>query len=123
MKFCNMWKFVCSAKVKITVIENRIEEVTRAVARAMKTRATARAERKKTQPDSTHRGIFFNGAGDGSNQRVRGPTRDVAPSSSQIKNLIARKCQKDLEDRTAVRIADIRCSVTTTTFTHPHIHK
>jgi len=118
-----MWKFVCSAKVKITVIENRIEEVTRAVARAMKTRATARAERKKTQPDSTHRGIFFNGAGDGSNQRVRGPTRDVAPSSSQIKNLIARKCQKDLEDRTAVRIADIRCSVTTTTFTHPHIHK
>ncbi|EFX62815.1 hypothetical protein DAPPUDRAFT_269670 [Daphnia pulex] len=38
-----------------------------AVARAMKTRATVRAERKKTQPDSTHRGIFFNGAGDGLN--------------------------------------------------------
>jgi hypothetical protein len=78
--------------------------LTRAVARAMKTRATARAERKKTQPDSTHRGIFFNGAGDGSNQRVRGPTRDVAPSSSQIKNLTARKCQKYLEDRIAAEL-------------------
>ena len=47
----------------------------RAVARAMKTRATARAERKKPQPDSTHRGIFFNGADDGLNPRVRGPAQ------------------------------------------------
>jgi hypothetical protein len=37
----------------------------RAVARAMKTRATARAERKKTQPDSTHRGIFLTGRATG----------------------------------------------------------
>jgi hypothetical protein len=33
----------------------------RAVARAMKTRAPVRAERKKNQPDSTHRGIFLTG--------------------------------------------------------------
>ncbi len=38
---------------------------TRAVARAMKTRATAWAERKKTQPDSTHRGIFLTGQATG----------------------------------------------------------
>jgi hypothetical protein len=60
----------------------------RAVARAMKTRATARVERKKTQPDSTHRGIFFNGAGDGLNPRVCGSTRAVAPSSSHIEKLV-----------------------------------
>jgi hypothetical protein len=32
---------------------------------AMKTRATARAERKKNQPDSTHRGIFLTGRATG----------------------------------------------------------
>jgi hypothetical protein len=57
------------------------EPYSRAVARAMKTRATARAERKKNQPDSTHRGIFFNGAGDGLNPRYRGPTN---PSGGAI---------------------------------------
>ncbi len=71
----------------VAVTEVGYAVLLRAVARAMETRATARAERKKPQPDSTHRGIFFNGADDGSNQRARGPTRDVAPSSSQIKNL------------------------------------
>jgi hypothetical protein len=68
----------------------------RAVARAMKTRATARAERKKPQPDSTHRGIFFNGAGDGLNRRVRGPTRAVAQSSSHIEKLVTQySCVKN----------------------------
>ncbi len=73
-------------------------DLSRAVARAMKTWATVRAKEKKNQLNSTRH--FLNGAGDGSNRRIGGPTQDVTPSISQIKNLTAsaaRKCQKNPE--------------------------
>jgi hypothetical protein len=71
--------------------------MSRAVARAMKARAKVRAKGKNNATRLNPSRHFFNGAGDGSNRRVHGPTRDVAPSIGQIKNLTARKCQKDLE--------------------------
>jgi hypothetical protein len=77
--------------------ENSQSAGARAVARAMKARAKVRAKGKKNPTRLNPSRHFFNGAGDGSNRRVRGPTRDVAPSIGQIKNLTARKCQKDLE--------------------------
>jgi hypothetical protein len=71
--------------------------MSRAVARAMKARAKVRAKGKNNATRLNPSRHFFNGAGDGSNRRVHGPTRDVAPSIGQIKNLTARKGQKDLE--------------------------
>ena len=65
---------------------------------------------KKNQPDSTHRGNFFNGAGDGLNPRVRGPTRAVAPSSSHIEKLVILYACGLKKDRERPKNTAAKCS-------------
>jgi hypothetical protein len=63
-------------------------------------RDTARIKEKKTQNNISPPWHFLYGAGDGSNRRVRGPTRVVAPSSSHIEKLVIQNAcglKKDLK--------------------------
>jgi hypothetical protein len=81
-----------------------------AVARAMKTRATAWAEGKKTPTQLDPPRHILYGPGNGLNRRIRGPTRAVAPSSSHIEKLVILYACGLKKDRERPKNTAAKCS-------------